>query len=227
MRALLLRAEQSEPENTAARLSQSVLSCSGHLPQHEDDGVVTCTWHKEEWKAVLRERQRIRTWRFHPPATDVGDPDRHPWEGEVGSLTVGEHGAAEGCFVAAAIQTGWAAEWMAVTSDQSQLARKNCLGCKSVLNSAVEEDPVGRPWVHLMLGSACCHAYNKGGIDRAWGDDRSYAAIRFMHEVAVTQPFVAMSEHVDAMLSLYGGALWRTITCTLEAVGYEVQAVPA
>jgi hypothetical protein len=203
-----------------------VAACATQLPEGPREEASSCEWDEAEWKETLRERQRIRTWRFEPPVTAVGDPDRHVWEGVLGDLMVGEFATGTGCFLAAAIQSGWTARWMVEPEHGSQaLAKANCPTCPLVMDSIFDVDPSDLPWVHLLLGGACCQPFSKAGGKGGWGDDRAYSTIRFLHNVTVMQPFLAVCENVQPMLSVHGGRVWEVIKGTLEAVGYEVQAL--
>lgn len=226
MQALLSRARRRSPESAGNNLNEAVVRCSSLLPTPKGGTRSSCQWDKEEWKGKLRERQSLKQWRFEPPSTSVGDPDRHPWEGETGDLTVGEFAVGAGCFMATAVASGWTAQWMAEPKEGSRaLARANCKGCPTVFESVFDVDPARLPWVHLLLGGACCQPFSKAGLGHGWGDDRAYSTIRFLHNVAVMQPYVAISENVQAVLAIHGGRVWTAVKGTLEATGFEVQAV--
>lgn len=225
MTELLARARRRSPAGAHDEIIAAVKECSKHVPQSTTTKL-SCKWGEKEWRLKLVERQRIRPWRFQPPATSVGDPDRHPWEGSMGDITVGEFAAGAGCFLATAVQEGWTARWMAEPETGSQeLARKNCPSCPQVMESIFDVDPADLPWVHLLLGGACCQPFSRAGAQQGWGDDRAYTTIRFLHNLAVMQPFVAVSENVRAMVSTHGGEVWEVMRGTIEGVGYELQAV--
>ena len=97
-----------------------------------------------------------KLWVFKPPVTEQGPVNRHPWEGVLSGVTVGEFAAGAGCFMATAIGAGMRGEWLAESDDTTRaLAMANCPSVKQELCSIYDRDPSDLPWVHVLLGGAC------------------------------------------------------------------------
>lgn len=163
---------------------------------------------------------------FSPPVTEQGPVNRHPWEGVLTGVTVGEFATGSGRFLATAVAQGMRGEWMAEPDPEArELAMHNCPGVPTVFESIYQVDPVAIPWVHVLLGGACCQPFSRAGKQQGWHDERAYTTIRFMHNMGAMQPWMAVSENVRALLTVKGGRVWQVIKGSLQHLGYAVNPV--
>lgn len=87
-------------------------------------------------------------------------------------------------------------------------------------------DPIDLPWVHVLLGGACCQPFSRIGKQLGWRDDRAYTTLRMLHNTAAMRPWVLVSENVEAQRNIHNGSVWGLITGVLRILGYTVQPVP-
>ena len=175
----------------------------------------------------LTEGKQKLPHQFTPPDTPEAFTHRHPYEGHPSKLTVGEFAVGSGCFMATALAVGLAGEWMAEhDADTLEVAIRNCPGVSSTLRSIFTVDPVDLPWVHVLLGGACCQPFSRIGKQLGWRDDRAYTTLRMLHNTAAMRPWVLVSENVEAQRNIHNGSVWELITGVLRILGYTVQPVP-
>jgi hypothetical protein len=91
---------------------------------------------------------------YEPVATELGPADRHPWHGDVGSLSFGQVAGATGVSAAAFAVAG--AE-CGVVLQQAGAARDrtaaNARGRPVQMGALWEVDPAAVPFMHILVGT--------------------------------------------------------------------------
>ena len=85
------------------------------------------------------------------------------------------------------------------------LTIRNCPDVRLVLRSVFDVDPMDLPWVHVLLGGACCQPFSRIGKQLGWRDDRAYTTLRMLHNMAAMRPWVLVSENVEAQRNIHDG----------------------
>lgn len=213
-------------DDSVGDAKRMMLKAVSQCAQHLTKGGVEGTGSARQTASVVEDPKGHKLWVFKPPTTEQGPVNRHPWEGVLSGVTVGEFAAGAGCFMATAIGVGMRGEWLAESDDTTRaLAMENCPSVKQELRSIYDRDPLDLPWVHVLLGGACCQPFSRAGKQQAWEDDRAYTTIRFMHNMAAMRPWMAVSENVRALLTVKKGAVWKVVKGVLQRLGYVVNPV--
>jgi hypothetical protein len=229
--ALLQLAKDSKPRSFVDRVKEAVLRCApelGFSPTSDRAPPATLAMLQAhtDWTRHLSEGRSRLPHRFAPPILPNPVTHRHPYEGAPTTLSVGEFAVGVGCFMATAIAVGLHGAWMAEHDDEAlQLAITNCPSVDTTFGSVFDVDPMDLPWVHVLLGGACCQPFSRIGKQLAWRDDRAYTTLRLLHNVAAMRPWVLVSENVEAQTTIHDGGVWTLITGVLHSLGYTVQPV--
>ena len=227
-------AQQFRSAPLAERLQRAVARCTvlgqrfpKQSPAHErlSPSLAAAAEAGIEVTRVSTSLQKV-PYQYKPPDTDGGPVMRRPFEGSPDPLTVGETAVGVGCFLASAIATGMVAEWMAEPDQEAMaIARINCPSVNKQYASAFEVDPASLPWVHVIMGGACCQPFSRIGKRLGWADDRAYTTLRLLHIAATQQNWFAVMENVAEILVAHDGRVWKLIRFVLESEGFHVQAV--
>ena len=181
--------------------------------------------HAPRLKALLRA-QKNTPFRYEPVVTKAAQAARLPYEGHPSRLTVGEFAVGVGCFMASAISVGMQGAWMADSDPEAlTVAKANCPSVPRGFGSIYDTDPTRLPWCNVLLGGACCQPFSRRGRQQGFNDDRAYTTLRMLHNVATVRPWFAVSENVENMLKVQGGAVWRIVRGVFEDLGYHVNPV--
>ena len=213
------------------RIRRAVASCvavggATPLDQSVDDPVDgSQPQHAAHLKALLLAQQDV-PFRYDPVVTQAAQAARLPYKSHHSKLTVGEFAVGAGCFMASAVAAGMQGAWMADSDPQSlRLARANCPSVPTTFGSIYDKDPTLLPWCNVLLGGACCQPFSRRGRQQGFNDDRAYTTLRMLHNVAAMRPWFAVSENVQNILKVQGGAVWRIVKGVFEDLGYHVNPV--
>ena len=230
--AILHEVQHTLPPSFEDRVAAAVLKCAprlGFSPTADRAPPATPSLARQHagWVQHLTEGKQRLPHRFTPPDTPEAFIHRHPYEGHPAKLTVGEFAVGTGCFMATALAVGFFGEWMAEhDADTLDVAVRNCPGVSLTFRSIFTIDPIDLPWVHVLLGGACCQPFSRIGKQLGWRDDRAYTTLRMLHNTAAMRPWVLVSENVEAQRNIHNGSVWGLITGVLRILGYTVQPVP-
>ena len=215
----------------ANRAVASISHCAGFVPgvdwrSVENRKGAPVAEHERQWLKDIETAQRTKPYEFEPAVTDPVKPDRHPWDGFAGEMNFTEVSAGIGLFAAAFEAAGMKCAVLIEPVERSlKLAVRNCSLPQATAQGLADVDPVDAPWTHGLVGGPECQPFSSAGLQKAWGDPRSYTMLRTLHLLAVMKPWWAWLENVSAIETVHEGEVWEVIQEIAFLAGYAVRLV--